>query len=77
MCEENLQYLVDTPNLGLRYSKETTFDLHGFSNADFATSKVDRKSTRGSCQFFGSYLAYWFARKKIQLLYQLQKLSIL
>ena len=38
------------PNPGLPHSK---FDLVGFSYADYADEKVDRKSTSGTCHFLG------------------------
>ncbi|PKA48634.1 putative mitochondrial protein [Apostasia shenzhenica] len=50
------RYLVGTHSLGLWYPKGTTPNLIGFSDADFARCKVDRKSTSGTCQFFGNAL---------------------
>jgi hypothetical protein len=29
-------------------------ELHGFSDVDFAGSRLDRKSTSGTCEFLGS-----------------------
>ena len=49
-----LRYLVHTPNLGLWYPKGSTFELIGYSDSDYASCKVDRKSTSGTCQFLGS-----------------------
>ena len=51
-----LRYLVHTPNLGLWYSKGSTFDLLGYSDSDYAGYKVDRKSSTGTCQFL---CAHW------------------
>ena len=50
------RYLKDTPNLGLWYPKGTSFDLIGYSDADFAGCKLDRKSTSGTCQFIENIL---------------------
>ena len=38
-----LRYLAHTPTLGLWYPKGSEFDLVGFSDADYAGHKVDRK----------------------------------
>ena len=43
-----LRYLTHTPTLGLWYPKGSEFDLVGFSDADYAGDKVDRKSTSGT-----------------------------
>ena len=48
-----LRYLAHTPTLGLWYPKGSEFDLVGFSDADYAGDKVDRKSTSGTCHFLG------------------------
>jgi hypothetical protein len=47
------RYLQSAPGLGLWYSSSSTLSLHGFSDADFAGCRVERKSTFGSCQFLG------------------------
>ena len=58
------RYLKDTPSLGLWYSKDSTFALHAFSDADFGGCKIDRKSTLGTCQFLGNRLISWFSKKQ-------------
>ncbi|GKV30776.1 hypothetical protein SLEP1_g39556 [Rubroshorea leprosula] len=58
------RYLIGTQNLGLWYPKGMNFDLIGFSNADFAGSKIDRKSTSGTCQILGSSLVSWYSKKE-------------
>jgi hypothetical protein len=40
-----MRYLVYTPKFGLWYPKGSTFDLIGYSDADWAGCKIDRKST--------------------------------
>ena len=37
--------------------------LHGYTDADWASSVVDRKSTFGSCFTLGSTLISWMSRK--------------
>jgi hypothetical protein len=48
------RYLRYTPELGLWYSASSFLSLLGFSDADFAGCRVDRKSTSGTYQFLGS-----------------------
>jgi hypothetical protein len=58
------RYLQSAPGLGLRYYSSSTISLHGFSDADFAGCRVERKSTSGTCQFLGSSLVSWSSRKQ-------------
>jgi hypothetical protein len=46
------RYLRHTPDFGLWYSASSSWALHGFSDADFAGCRLDRKSTSGTCQFW-------------------------
>src|SRR5207253_3250227 len=48
-----LRYLIHTPTLGLWFPKGSSFDLLGYSDSDYASCKLDRKSTTGTCQFLG------------------------
>jgi hypothetical protein len=59
-----MRYLVYTPKFGLWYPKGSTFDLYGYSNADYAGCKIDRKSTSGTCQFLGRSLVSWASKKQ-------------
>ena len=59
-----LRYLMDTPNFGLWYPQGTSFDLVGYSDADWAGCKMDRKSTSGTCQFLGRSLVSWSSKKQ-------------
>ena len=59
-----LRYLHGSPNLGLWYPHSNSFNLTGFSDADYAGSKIDRKSTSGTCQFLGPCLVSWSSRKQ-------------
>ena len=58
------KYLAGTIEIGLWYPKFTTFDLVGYSDADFAGCKVDRKSTSGTCHFLGNSLISWHSKKQ-------------
>jgi hypothetical protein len=56
-------YLRHTPDFGLWNSASSFLALHGFSGADFAGCRLDRKSTSGTCRFLGSSLVSWSSRK--------------
>jgi hypothetical protein len=59
-----LRYLVYTPKFGLWYPKGSTFDLIGYSDADWAECKIDKKRTSGTCQFLGRSLVSWASKKQ-------------
>jgi hypothetical protein len=59
-----MRYLAYTPKFGLWYPKGPTFDLIGYSDADYAGCKIDRKSTSGTCQFLGRSLVSWASKKQ-------------
>ncbi|XP_057997750.1 secreted RxLR effector protein 161-like [Hevea brasiliensis] len=56
--------LIGTHSIGLWYPKCDTFDLVGYSDSDFAGSRLDRKSTSGTCQFLGHALVSWRSKKQ-------------
>jgi hypothetical protein len=57
-----MRYLVYTPRFGLWYPKGSTFDLIGYSNANYVGCKIDRKSTSGTCQFLRRSLVFWASK---------------
>jgi hypothetical protein len=59
-----MRYLVYTPKFGIWYPKGSTFDLIGYSDADYAGCKIDRKSTSEICQFLGRSLVSWASKKQ-------------
>ncbi|WVZ64023.1 hypothetical protein U9M48_013609 [Paspalum notatum var. saurae] len=59
----SLLYLKFTPELGLWYSSGSSLSLRGFSDADHAGCRIDRKSTSGTCQLLGTSLVSWSSRK--------------
>ena len=71
------RYLFGTQNLGLWYPKKSSLELIDFSDAGYAGSKTDRKSTSGTCQFLGHMLVFSSVKSKILLLFLLLKLNIL
>ena len=58
------RYLFGTQNLSLWYPKKSSLELIGFSDADYACSKTDRKSISGTCQFLGHMLVSWSSKKQ-------------
>jgi hypothetical protein len=59
-----LRYLVHTPKFGLWYPKGSSFDLLGYSDADWTECKIDRKSTSRTCQFLGRSLVSWASKEQ-------------
>jgi hypothetical protein len=59
-----MRYLIYTSKFGLWYPKGSTFDLIGYSDADYARCKIDMKSTSGTCQFQGRSLVSWASKKQ-------------
>nr|GEW76274.1 retrovirus-related Pol polyprotein from transposon TNT 1-94 [Tanacetum cinerariifolium] len=57
-------YLRGTVNTGLWYSKDSGFELTGFSDADYAGCKDTFKSTSGGAQFLGEKLVSWSSKKQ-------------
>ncbi|KAK2988308.1 hypothetical protein RJ640_011979 [Escallonia rubra] len=49
---------------GLWYPRNSSIDLVGFSDSDYAGCLVDRKSTSGTCQFLGDALVSWHSKKQ-------------
>ncbi|GKC44299.1 retrovirus-related pol polyprotein from transposon TNT 1-94 [Tanacetum coccineum] len=57
-------YLRGTVNMGLWYTKDSGFELTGFSDADYAGCKDTLKSTSGGAQFLGKKLVSWSSKKQ-------------
>nr|GFD06312.1 hypothetical protein [Tanacetum cinerariifolium] len=55
-------YLRGTVNTGLWYTKDSGFELTGFSDADYAGCKDSFKSTSGGAQFLGEKLVSWSSK---------------
>ncbi|GJQ91786.1 retrovirus-related pol polyprotein from transposon TNT 1-94 [Tanacetum coccineum] len=74
---KKIRYLKGTPNLGLWYPKGSGFDLKAYSDSDYASCNLDRKSTSG---FVKSMVESWCVgvqRSKTQWLCHQPKLSML
>ena len=59
-----LRYLKQTIHFGLRIQPSSTTVLQGFTDADWASNRNDRRSTGGYCIFLGSNLVSWSCKKQ-------------
>lgn len=59
-----MKYLKGTTNVGLWYPKVSMCNLIGYSDADYAGYKTDRKSTSGTCHILGNALVSWACKKQ-------------
>ncbi|GKF84977.1 hypothetical protein Tco_0249875 [Tanacetum coccineum] len=57
-------YLWGTINIGLRYMKDSGFELIGFPDADYMGCKDTFKSTSDGAQFLGKKLVSWSSKKQ-------------
>ena len=51
-------------DIGLWYPKSDNFELIGFSDADFACCRIERKNTSDTCHFLRYSLVSWHRKKK-------------
>nr|GEV33358.1 hypothetical protein [Tanacetum cinerariifolium] len=58
------RYLRGTVNMGLWYTKDSGFELTGFSYADYTGCKDTFKSTSGETQFLSEKLMGWSSKKQ-------------
>jgi hypothetical protein len=59
-----MRYLKGTMDYGLSYDGDHDFTLSGYTDADWAGSVADRKSTFGCCFSLGSSMISWQSRKQ-------------
>eukprot|EP00253_Pinus_taeda_P025201 PITA_25201 len=59
-----LRYLRGTTHYGLWYKQTEGVKLEGFTDADWAGSPLDRKSTSGGIFNLGSAAVSWYGRKQ-------------
>ncbi|KAF5443286.1 hypothetical protein F2P56_035855 [Juglans regia] len=64
MVKRILRYLQGTTTLGIRILSNSSLDLYGFSDADWAGCSTTRRSTTGFCTFLGGNCISWSAKKK-------------
>ncbi|XP_059636051.1 uncharacterized mitochondrial protein AtMg00810-like [Cornus florida] len=59
-----LQYLKGTPGKGILFKKGKELILKAYTDADFAGSLIDRRSTSGYCTFLRGNLVTWRSEKQ-------------
>ena len=59
-----LRYLKDTPRKGLCFKKGVQRTIEAYTDADWAGSVTDRKSTSGYCTFVWGNLVTWRSKKQ-------------
>ena len=59
-----IRYVNGTLDYGLWYSKDSNACLAGYSDADWAGSVDDRKSTSGGCFYLVNNLVSWMCKKQ-------------
>jgi len=59
-----LRYLKGTTSFGLHITRSSSFSLYGFTDADWASSVDDRKSSGSYLVFFGHTPISWKSRKQ-------------
>lgn len=58
-----LKYLKGTPGKGILYQNKGHMEFDVFTDADWAGSVTDRRSTSGYCFFVGWNLVTWQSKK--------------
>ncbi|RVW40284.1 Retrovirus-related Pol polyprotein from transposon RE1 [Vitis vinifera] len=59
-----LHYLKNNPGKGILFKKNNTLALEAYTDADYAGSLVDRRSTTGYFTFLGGNLVTWRSKKQ-------------
>ncbi|XP_057514198.1 uncharacterized mitochondrial protein AtMg00810-like [Actinidia eriantha] len=59
-----LQYLKGSPGKGILFKRGDEMILETYTDADYAGSVIDRRSTSGYCTFLGGNLVTWRSKKQ-------------
>eukprot|EP00261_Vitis_vinifera_P039942 XP_019081185.1 PREDICTED: uncharacterized protein LOC109124071 [Vitis vinifera] len=59
-----LHYLKGNPGNGILFKKNNTLPLEAYTDANYASSLMDRRSTTGYCTFLGGNLVTWRSKKQ-------------
>ena len=59
-----IKYVKTTAEFGVRYNKDTSDVLAGYSGADWAGNANDRKNTSRGCFYVGNNLVSWMSKKQ-------------
>mgnify|MGYP003703484443 CR=1 FL=1 len=60
-----LRYLKGTPGRGLLFKKHGHLQVEEYTDADWAGSVTDRRSTSGYCSFVGGNLVTWRSKTRM------------
>ncbi|KAJ9541518.1 hypothetical protein OSB04_028024 [Centaurea solstitialis] len=75
-----LRYLKGTPELGLWYPKDSSFELISFIDSDYGGCKLDRKSTSGSSEYVAAASCcsqvLWMKTQLLDYGYKLKRVPI-
>ena len=58
------KHVMRTLDFGQYYDASNEYRLYGYTDADWAGSMSDRKSTSSGCYSLGSAMISWFSRKQ-------------
>ncbi|KAE8725655.1 GTP-binding protein [Hibiscus syriacus] len=61
---QRLVYPSNTPGRGILFKRGGNLTLEAYTDADYAGSVVDRRSTSGYCTFLGGNLVTWRSKKQ-------------
>ncbi|XP_019090145.1 PREDICTED: uncharacterized protein LOC109128387 [Camelina sativa] len=64
MVERNQSYLMGSPSQGIWMGKNSSTEIVGYCNADYAENTMDRRSTTRYCTFIGGNLVTWKSKKQ-------------
>lgn len=70
--EQILCYFKGAPGRGIWYRNHGHTHIECFLDADWAGSKIDRRSTTGYCVFVGGNLVSWKSKAKCSLLFRVE-----
>ncbi|KAL5567394.1 hypothetical protein UlMin_030558 [Ulmus minor] len=59
-----LRYLKSAPGKGIIFRKSEKMEVEAYTDADWAGSVMDRRSTSGYCTFIGGNLVTWRSKKQ-------------
>ena len=63
-AKQILRYVHGTITFGIHYATDSALDLIGFTDSDWASNSIDRKSTSGYSLSLGSRPICWSSKKQ-------------